>query len=376
MAAPDIKVIAGECARRIGELGPWLGLAPWVERDGVYKPLNTLRGDRNPGSWVIYGARHAKAGGWIEYATGDKGDAIDLIAYVRAGSPKRRDIGRAEALRFLGWSATDAPAALPPEAVAELAAQRAAAEAREAADIAAKRQRAKGSWLHARPLAAGDVVTTYLAGRGLDLARLGAPPRALRLEPGANHRESGQRWPAMIAMITGPDGACWGVHRTFLAADGSGKAPVNPPRKIWPGGFWGGAIRISRGASNLAPAEAAAKGHADIVAITEGVEDALTVALACPDWRVWAAGALGAMGAIDPPPGCRAIVLIRDNDELGKDGVALEAAHKAWSRVLDQAAGRCRAAGVALYVARPKGGAKDFNDALQALARKAAADGA
>jgi hypothetical protein len=371
----DAATAARECARRIDALVLWLGLAPARKEQGCFKPLNPTRADRRPGSFVIYGAGHAKAGGWVDFATGDKGDAFDLLSYCQIGRIDRRE-SLAIARRFLGW---DGAKALPPTPARQaLEADLKAAEERAAAERADHRRSAQAQWLKARPLAPGGAVWRYLTlARGVDLMALSAPPRALREIPDAKHKESNSWFPVMCALISGPDGVPWATHRTWLVKDGSGKAPVDPPRKIWPAGFWGGAIRISRGASGLTPADAPA--NSDVLAITEGVEDALTVAAAAPEWRVWAAGVLGNMGQVIVPACCRAVVLIRDADEEAKrragDEAAAAKAAGVWRKVLRDMAGQCAPRGLALYDVAPRQ-TKDFNDALRShLAALAKAEG-
>lgn len=46
-------------------------------------------------------------------------------------------------------------------------------------------------------------VWRYLAGRGIDLARLPRLPGSLRCHPGLWHAKSGRYWPAMVAAIGG-----------------------------------------------------------------------------------------------------------------------------------------------------------------------------
>ena len=71
--------------------------------------------------------------------------------------------------------------------------------------------------------AKGTLVETYLRSRGLVIP----PPPSLRLHPGLKH-PTGGRWPAMIGLVTrGADGTPLGIHRTYLAADGSGSAPAS-----------------------------------------------------------------------------------------------------------------------------------------------------
>ena len=58
---------------------------------------------------------------------------------------------------------------------------------------------------------------------------------ALRFHPKCWHREEGQTKaiprPALIAAVTDGAGEITGVHRTWLAPDGRGKAAVETPRR-------------------------------------------------------------------------------------------------------------------------------------------------
>jgi hypothetical protein len=88
-------------------------------------------------------------------------------------------------------------------------------------------------------LANGTLVETYLLSRGLRLP----PPPTLRFHPGLKH-PSGAIYPAMIALVMrGSDGAPIAIHRTFLARDGSGKAPEESPKMMF-GPCRGGAVRL------------------------------------------------------------------------------------------------------------------------------------
>jgi len=109
----------------------------------------------------------------------------------------------------------------------------------------AKSQAALAIWGASVP-AYGTLVTTYLASRRLHLP----PPTSLRFHPGLTH-PSGGTWPAMVALVTrGLDAAPTAVHRTFLARDGSDKAPVEPQRMML-GPVGGGAVRLAPVASEL-----------------------------------------------------------------------------------------------------------------------------
>jgi hypothetical protein len=88
-------------------------------------------------------------------------------------------------------------------------------------------------------LALGTSVETYLMSLGINLP----PPPVLRFHPSLRH-PSGSLWPAMVALVAnGMDGTPIAIHRTFLAQDGRGKAPVNP-QKMMLGPCGGGAVRL------------------------------------------------------------------------------------------------------------------------------------
>ena len=122
-------------------------------------------------------------------------------------------------------------------------------------DDAKRTEAALTIWKATTP-AEGTPVETYLAARGLHLPL----PPTLRFHAGLKH-PSGGIWPAMVALVTrGVDDVPLAIHRTFLARDGSGKAPVDP-QKMMLGPCRGGAVR-------LAPA-------GDVLMVGEGIETCL-----------------------------------------------------------------------------------------------------
>jgi putative DNA primase/helicase len=158
--------------------------------------------------------------------------------------------------------------------------------------------------------AEGSLVLTYLAVRGL---RQPLPP-TLRFHAGLKHR-SGGIWPAMVALVTrGIDDVPLAIHRTFLARDGSGKAPVEP-QKMMLGPCRGGAVR-------LAPAS-------DILMLGEGIETCLA-AMQAKGLPAWAALSAAGLPALELPESVREVTVLADGDAAGE-----AAAHKAavrWNR--------------------------------------------
>jgi hypothetical protein len=178
--------------------------------------------------------------------------------------------------------------------------------------------------------ARATLVETYLRGRGLVLPA----PASLRFHPALKH-PSGALWPAMVALVTrGTDGVPVGIHRTFLARDGAGKAPVTPA-KMMLGRCGGGVVRL---------AEAA-----DTLMVGEGIETTLSV-MQVTGQPAWAALSTSGLRALNLPPEVREVVLLADGDEPG--GAAARHAARRWVRE-----------GRSARIARAPAG-KDFNDLL------------
>ena len=152
-------------------------------------------------------------------------------------------------------------------------------------------------WQSAKP-AQGTAVEKYLASRALNLPWL----KAIRFHPGLKH-QSGDVWPTMVGLVTrGADSKPLAVHRTFLARDGSGKAPVDP-QKMMLGPCRGGAVR-------LAPA-------GDLLMVGEGIETCLA-AMRASGHPAWAALSTSGLLALELPENVRNVIVLADGDEAGK----------------------------------------------------------
>jgi hypothetical protein len=94
-------------------------------------------------------------------------------------------------------------------------------------DAAIRMEAALTVWRASRS-AEGTPVETYLRSRGLTIS----VPISIRFHAGLKHPLGGM-WPVLVALVTrGIDGKPIGIHRTFLARDGIGKAPVDPVRMM------------------------------------------------------------------------------------------------------------------------------------------------
>jgi putative DNA primase/helicase len=146
------------------------------------------------------------------------------------------------------------------------------------------------------PVADGDPVARYMAGRGIDIMALA--PKSLRFHPDLKHR-SGGRHPGMLAVYSDASGKGATIHRTYLTADGR-KAALMPVRMFWPGSIpAGGAIR-------LAPASTT-------MGVAEGIETALA-AMARFGHPVWATTSEVLLQRWRPPLGTKRVIVYGDND--------------------------------------------------------------
>jgi hypothetical protein len=185
-------------------------------------------------------------------------------------------------------------------------------------------------WQAAIP-ASGTLIETYLATRGIKLPM----PASLRFH-GALRHASGGRWPAMVALVTnGGDGEPIALHRTFLARDGGGKAPVEPQRMML-GPCRGGAVRLAD--------------HAATLMVGEGIETCLT-AMVATSHPAWAALSTAGLRCLDLPQDVRDVIVLADGDAAGE--AAARSCALRWKRE-----------GRRVRIARPPRGA-DFNDLLE-----------
>ena len=196
-------------------------------------------------------------------------------------------------------------------------------------DDARRSEAALAIWQSATP-AQGTPVETYLASRGIDLP----PPDALRFHAGLKH-PSGGVWPAMVALVTnGADGTPLAIHRTFLARDGGGKAPVDP-QKMMLGPCRGGAVRLAE--------------PGDVLMVGEGIETCLA-AMQATGHPAWAALSTSGLRSLDLPSDVRDVIVLADGDDAG-EAAARDCAWR-WKRE-----------GRRVRIARPPQG-MDFNDML------------
>ena len=224
------------------------------------------------------------AGHWVDYSTSEHGDLLDLIAHT-CRLHTFRDVLE-EARRFLS-----------------LPQQHHAAKPERPPVPSGSPEAARRLFAAAQPIC-GTVAETYLRVRGITDVR---DLRALRFHPRCFYRahEGAPRetWPALLAAVTDLDGSITGVLRTWLARDGSGKAPLATPRRSM-GRLLGHGVRLGDAS--------------DILAAGEGLETMLPLRVVLPALPVVAALSATHLAAFIPPSGLRRLYIARDNDRVGR----------------------------------------------------------
>jgi hypothetical protein len=270
------------------------------------------------------------AGKWTDAATGEHGDLLDLIAASR----------RLDALHDVLEEARNFLRLPRPEPVRH---------DRQPPAPQGSPEAARRLWAMSKPIH-GTVAEAYLRNRGItDLRNCGS----LRFHPRCYYRGDEDdpadqildAWPALIASVRDSDGQLTGVSRTWLASDGSGKAPVSTPRRAM-GHLLGHGVRF--GVAD------------DVMAAGEGVETMLSLRQVTPTLPMVAALSANHLAALDLPPTLRRLYLVRDDNPAGRHAV-------------ETLSTRAQAAGIEALVLDATLG--DLNDDLQRLGGEALAAG-
>jgi phage/plasmid primase-like uncharacterized protein len=205
-----------------------------------------------------------------------------------------------------------------------------------AADHQRKLAFCMATWNAGAPISSSPAEEYLGYARGLS----GPFPHALRHHPSAPMDYEGRTAaPALLALVSSPDGRPAGLHVTAIKADGSGKAG-NSPRRMFG--------RTARGAVRLAPS-------GDVLAVAEGIETALAFAqlFGVPTWAALSTAGLQGFAV---PNVVRRLLIAADSDD---QGAGLSAA-----RNLAERAQR-----ICTVEIRPAPKGQDWNDALRELAR-------
>jgi putative DNA primase/helicase len=158
-------------------------------------------------------------------------------------------------------------------------------------------------WENSRPIGPDTIAGRYLEGRGCLL-----PPfpdeTHLRWHLALSDRVSAYTGPALVALVTDVDTRePINLHRTWLQHDGSGKAPIDKPRRLLKG-------HRSRGVVRLWPDAEVTMG----LVVGEGLETCLAAARAglTPCWSTLSAGYLAAFPVL---PFLDGLTVLVDHDK-------------------------------------------------------------
>jgi hypothetical protein len=315
---------ASELAARLGQHAEavcrhYLGAG---RKQGAYWQVGDVRNAPGRSMFVrLKNSSKGRAGKWRDGATGENGDLLDVIRET-LGLVDFADVVQ-EARRFLKHPHPK-PEPWPKKHVS--------APAPSGSSEAARRLFAISEPIH------GTIAETYLRKRGITALH---GTGNLRFHPRCYYRpdEHGptEVWPAMIAAATDLDGRITGAHRTWLAPDGSDKAPIETQRKSM-GDLLGHAVRFGI--------------PGDVMAAGEGIETVLSLRQGLPDMALAAALSAAHLAAIAFPATLHRLYIIRDNDSAG-DGAR------------DSLIERANAAGIEAITLSPTFG--DFNEDLRQI---------
>ena len=291
-------------------------------RQGHYWQVGDVRNTPGRSMFVrLSDSAHGLAGKWTDAATGEHGDLLDVIRENRGLSIFADVVAEAE--MFLGI----------PRSVHEAQAPLCKTENSSRDPVISARR----LFAAARPIP-GTIVEAYLRNRCITALH---ETGSLRFHPRCYYRSDAhtpiQPLPAMVAAVTDLSGRITGVHRTWLAPNGSDKAAITTPRRAM-GHLLEHAVRFG--------------GADDVMAVGEGIETILSVRTLLPNLPMAAALSAAHLAVIAFPPGLRRLYIVHDTDPAG-------------DRARDSVASRAASVGIEAIVLSPALG--DFNEDLRAF---------
>lgn len=204
---------------------------------------------------------------------------------------------------ILGISSHSASTQARPATVSEL-------KQEDAYAIERKKAALNAVWEASLEVSNGDPVWRYLTEHRR--IKLDSIPECLRFHPALDFyeiQENGKpqktgTYPAIVSLVSGPDGSAVTLHRTYLSPDAT-KAPVAAPKKLMPsaGILTGAAIRLYEAS--------------DTLGISEGLETGLAcfVATGIPTWATISSSL---MPSVVIPDAVHSVTIFADNDHAGQ----------------------------------------------------------
>ena len=288
---------------------------PRGRRQGRYWTIGDTSGAKGRSLFVRL-APPGIPGKWTDAATNEHGDLLDLIRLHTGGASLWHAME--EALAFLSL----------PQSTPANGGNRAGGYDREEA--------ARRLWRRCRPID-GTHAEAYLHARAIGHCRF----PALRFHPDLIYRgdDGIHRMPALVAAVTGDDGAIEGVQRTWLdpkrSRQGQPRSPAQSARARPRPGRTLRRVCLRRD-----------------LACRRGHRNRAIVVTAVPGIHAAAALSAGSLGAFEPPQDLALLVIARDKD--------VEGGHAA-----NRLQRRCVERGIPSIVIVPE--RSDFNDDLVAF---------
>ena len=323
----------GRLSTRVAELSEQLAAnaqavcrhyLPAGRREGRYWMVGDIAGAPGRSLYVrLFETERGRIGNWVDAATGEHGDLVDLIRLNQRHGRLANTIDEAERFLSLPASASDDTGT----------AATFAKPARAGSTTAAIRLFAAS-----KPLT-GSLAATYLRSRGItqlhDLPALRFHPRCYYKPNQDDAPGTPGAFPALITAVTDIDGVQTGTHRTWLDPSGELKAKVTSPRRAM-GNILGNAVRFEQAD--------------DVLIAGEGIETILSLREVLPTMPMAAATSSAHLAAILFPRTLQRLYVARDRDAAG---------NAAFGILTD----RTQAAGIELVSLLPD--LADFNDDLR-----------
>lgn len=193
-----------------------------------------------------------------------------------------------------------------------------------------RKRKIKRLWDKSIPIVEGSPVWNYLRNIRKVLKPSTQIPAVMREIPDLGYYESQNddfvcvgRFPAIITRLDDINGNMVTIHRTYLALDGSGKAPVEKAKKLMQspvdGCTDGAAIKLFRPVS-FVESISDLESKRVILGLSEGIESALAAytLTGIPTWAAWSASGLV---KVDLPPEVTDLILFGDNDPAGRKAI-------------------------------------------------------
>jgi hypothetical protein len=360
----DAKELAQRLADRIEALVEELLPAGRLAQRRYWR-IGSLSGEQ--GQSLSVNLAGARRGRWKDFSTGQRGDALDLVAQIECAGELGPAFKWAKAWLGIEDDEVDPEERERRKSTAEKL--RAERRLQTEQQDALSRRRARVTWDAVKPLVPGDDVDRYLKGRGLDLSVLGRAPAALRFAPSL-WAGPGLRLPAMVAAISDGAGRFVAIHRTFLQRQGDVviKAPIDGVKRTL-GSYAGGSIKLWRGRSGK---DWLHMPMGSTIVCAEGIEDALAgligasivfparaggfagAAVPLSELRVIAAVSLANIGNLVLPAQVSRLVILAQRDPPGSSA----------ARMSEGVIRRLEAQGVEVLLLPPPawGGIKDLAD--------------